>query len=104
MNKGDLQQGSASSAQVGTGRRWRAPNRYEVTTHFNGQSTVTIEGNRATGESYSEDRPALVLRRTRAHRRLERDSITRYGAGGLMAQQLSFARDIRPWVDTGALP
>jgi hypothetical protein len=28
-------------------------NRYEVTTHFNGQSTVTIEGNRATGESYT---------------------------------------------------
>ena len=28
-------------------------NRYEVTTHFNGQSTVTINGNRATGESYT---------------------------------------------------
>ena len=28
-------------------------NRYEVTTHFNGQSTVTIEGSRATGESYT---------------------------------------------------
>jgi hypothetical protein len=28
-------------------------NRYEATTHFNGQSTVTIEGNRATGESYT---------------------------------------------------
>ena len=28
-------------------------NRYEVTTHFNGQSTVTIEGDRATGESYT---------------------------------------------------
>jgi SnoaL-like domain len=27
--------------------------RYEVTTHFNGQSTVTIDGNRATGESYT---------------------------------------------------
>src|ERR1700742_1878954 len=25
-------------------------NRYEATTHFNGQSTVTIEGNRASGE------------------------------------------------------
>jgi SnoaL-like domain len=24
-----------------------------VTTHFNGQSTVTIDGNRATGESYT---------------------------------------------------
>ena len=28
-------------------------NRYEATTHFNGQSTVTIDGNRATGESYT---------------------------------------------------
>ena len=28
-------------------------NRYAVTTHFNGQSTVTIDGDRATGESYT---------------------------------------------------
>jgi hypothetical protein len=28
-------------------------NRYEVTTHFNGQSTVTVDGNRAAGESYT---------------------------------------------------
>ena len=28
-------------------------NRYEVTTHFNGQSTVTLHGDRATGESYT---------------------------------------------------
>jgi hypothetical protein len=28
-------------------------NRYEVTTHFNGQSTVAVDGNRATGESYT---------------------------------------------------
>ena len=28
-------------------------NRYEVTTHFNGQSTVTLDGERATGESYT---------------------------------------------------
>ena len=27
-------------------------NRYEATTHFNGQSTVTLHGDRATGESY----------------------------------------------------
>jgi len=26
---------------------------YEVTTHFNGQSTVVIDGDRATGESYT---------------------------------------------------
>jgi hypothetical protein len=28
-------------------------NRYEVTTHFNGQSTVTLNGSSATGESYT---------------------------------------------------
>src|SRR6476659_3620866 len=28
-------------------------NRYEVTTHFNGQSTVTLDGDHATGESYT---------------------------------------------------
>jgi len=28
-------------------------NRYEVTTHFNGQSTVNLDGDRATGESYT---------------------------------------------------
>jgi hypothetical protein len=28
-------------------------NRYESTTHFNGQSTVTLDGDRATGESYT---------------------------------------------------
>jgi hypothetical protein len=28
-------------------------NRYEATMHFNGQSTVTLDGNRATGESYT---------------------------------------------------
>jgi hypothetical protein len=27
--------------------------RYEVTTHFNGQSMVALEGDRATGESYT---------------------------------------------------
>jgi hypothetical protein len=28
-------------------------NRYEVTMHFNGQSTIAIEGERATGDSYT---------------------------------------------------
>jgi hypothetical protein len=28
-------------------------NRYEATTHFNGQSTVALDGERATGESYT---------------------------------------------------
>jgi hypothetical protein len=29
-----------------------ALNQYEVTMHFNGQSTVTLDGNRATGDTY----------------------------------------------------
>jgi hypothetical protein len=29
------------------------PNRYEATTHFNGQSAAEIEGNHAAGESYT---------------------------------------------------
>src|SRR6201991_4967766 len=28
-------------------------NRYQATMHFNGQSTVTLDGDRATGESYT---------------------------------------------------
>src|SRR6478752_5527729 len=28
-------------------------NRYEATTHFNGQSTVALDGDSATGESYT---------------------------------------------------
>jgi hypothetical protein len=27
-------------------------NRYRATTHFNGQSTIALDGDRATGESY----------------------------------------------------
>jgi SnoaL-like domain len=44
-------------------------NRYQVTTHFNGQSTVTMDGNRTTGESYTiahhvfteEDRRKIMI-------------------------------------------
>ncbi len=28
-------------------------NRYEATMHFNGQSTVSLDGNQATGDSYT---------------------------------------------------
>ena len=43
--------------QVLDGRGALAPvfedlNRYQATMHFNGQSTVTVDGERATGESY----------------------------------------------------
>ena len=40
-----------------TGREALTPvfddlNRYQATTHFNGQSTIELDGDRATGESY----------------------------------------------------
>ena len=44
-------------------------NTYAVTTHFNGQSTIALDGDRATGESYclahhlsiSEDGPRTIM-------------------------------------------
>ena len=49
-------QGSAPTQEL-TGRDALTPvfadlNRYQATMHFNGQSTVTLGGERATGESY----------------------------------------------------
>ena len=49
--------GSAEPTQTLRGRDALAPvfenlNTYQATTHFNGQSTVEIEGNTAKGESY----------------------------------------------------
>ena len=48
---------SAEATYVRHGRDALAPvfaglNRYHTTTHFNGQSVIRIEGDRATGESY----------------------------------------------------
>jgi hypothetical protein len=46
-------------------------NRYEATTHFNGQSTVTVDGDRATGESYTIAHLTFLRRRqTQDHDRL----------------------------------
>jgi hypothetical protein len=49
-------EGSDPSQEL-TGREALTPvfddlNRYEATTHFNGQSTIALDGARATGESY----------------------------------------------------
>ena len=75
-------------------------NRYEATTHFNGQSTVALNGDRATGEGYClahhlftegwpaqadgripsvsrhlrQERRHLAVRRAQALRRLDRDA------------------------------
>src|SRR3982074_571212 len=40
-------------------------NRYEAPTHFHGQSTVTIDGDRATGESYTIAHPLYSEEGTR---------------------------------------
>jgi hypothetical protein len=50
--------GRSEPTYVLEGREALAPvfadlNRYEATTHFNGQSTVTLAGDQATGESYT---------------------------------------------------
>jgi uncharacterized protein (TIGR02246 family) len=49
--------GTADAVQVLTGRAeledaFAALRNYEATTHFNGQHTVTLDGDRATGETY----------------------------------------------------
>jgi SnoaL-like protein len=49
-------EGSAPTQEL-NGREALTPvfddlNRYEATTHFNGQSTIALDGDRATGESY----------------------------------------------------
>jgi hypothetical protein len=57
-----------------TGRESLAPvfdnlNNYQTTTHFNGQSTVVLDGDKATGESYclahhlsvTEDKTTLMI-------------------------------------------
>jgi hypothetical protein len=97
-------QGSEPS-QVLDGREALTPvfddlNRYRATMHFNGQSTVALDGDRATGESYCiapppihrrrraqadgrvaairrhvrEGRRGLAVRRAQPLRRLDRDS------------------------------
>jgi ketosteroid isomerase-like protein len=47
----------SAPSQVLDGREALTPvfedlNRYQATMHFNGQSTITLDGDRATGESY----------------------------------------------------
>src|SRR6202790_5511712 len=58
---------SAEPSQELHGRESLAPvfddlNQYVATMHFNGQSTVSLDGDRATGESYclAQDRKSVV--------------------------------------------
>jgi ketosteroid isomerase-like protein len=52
-----MDSGSSEASYVVHGRDALAPvfadlNQYQATTHFNGQSTIRLDGDRATGESY----------------------------------------------------
>ena len=52
-----MDSGSSEPTYVLHGRHALAPvfadlNQYQATTHFNGQSTIRLDGDRATGESY----------------------------------------------------
>ena len=96
-------QGSAPS-QVLDGREALPPvfddlNRYQATMHFNGQSTVTLGGDRATGESYCI---AHHLSATRGERTLMiaylryHDRFVREAGGWLFAERKLYV----DWTET----
>ncbi|MEV6367199.1 nuclear transport factor 2 family protein [Micromonospora musae] len=90
-------------AQVLTGRTDLAAafgslSNYDKTTHFNGQSSVTLDGDRATGETYclahhlwtEEGQRTLMVMSIRYH-----DTFVRQGGRWLFAER----RLITDWVD-----
>jgi ketosteroid isomerase-like protein len=96
-------QGSPPS-QVLNGREALTPvfddlNRYQATMHFNGQSTVTLGGDRATGESYciahhlstTDGERTLMLAYLRYH-----DTFTKEGGDWLFAERILYV----DWTET----
>ncbi|MFD0782642.1 nuclear transport factor 2 family protein [Micromonospora azadirachtae] len=94
---------STEPAQVLTGRKDLAAafgslQSYDKTTHFNGQSTVTLDGDRATGETYclahhlwvEEGQRTLMVMAIRYH-----DTFVRQGGRWFFAER----RLITDWVD-----
>jgi hypothetical protein len=77
-------------------------NKYEVTTHFMGQSTVTLDGDRATGETYciahhvlaSEGKRTLFIASLRYH-----DVFTKVEGKWLFAERKLMV----DWTDTRPL-
>jgi ketosteroid isomerase-like protein len=74
-------------------------NRYQATMHFNGQSTITLDGDRATGESYciahhlsttGDERTLMV-----AHLRYQ-DTFAKTNATWLFAQRNLYV----DWIET----
>jgi hypothetical protein len=95
---------NSEPTQVLDGRETLTPvfddlNRYQATMHFNGQSTVTIDGERASGESYciahhlatSDGQPTVML----AHIRYE-DTFTKTDGAWLFAQRDLYV----DWIET----
>ena len=75
------------------------PNRYAATQHFNGQSTIELDGDRATGESYciahhlyTEDRERKLML---AHLRYGDTFVKLDGAGLFAERNLYF-----DWIET----
>ena len=74
-------------------------NKYEATTHFMGQSTVTVDGDRATGETYciahhvsaSEGRRTLFIASLRYY-----DTFTKVDSTWLFAERKLMV----DWTDT----
>lgn len=99
-------QGSQPSSEL-HGRESLTPvfenlNTYEATTHFNGQSTIVLEGDRATNQSYCLAHHVLAENGTRtlmvASIRYE-DVLVRTGAGWLFAERRLYV----DWTDTRAI-
>ena len=96
-------QGSAPT-QVLDGREALTPvfddlNRYQTTMHFNGQSTITLDGDRATGESYciahhlsrTDDERTLMIAYLRYH-----DTFAKANGTWLFAQRNLYV----DWIET----
>ena len=99
-------QGSQPSSEL-HGRESLTPvfenlNTYEATTHFNGQSTIVLEGDRATNQSYCLAHHVLAENGTRtlmvASIRYE-DVLVRTGAGWLFVERRLYV----DWTDTRAI-
>jgi hypothetical protein len=99
----DGEPGTTEPAQVLNGRDELAAavgvlRNYEKTTHFNGQTTLTIDGDRATGESYclahhlwtEEGQRTLMVMSIRYH-----DTFVRQGGRWFFAER----QLIVDWVD-----
>jgi SnoaL-like protein len=74
-------------------------NRYQATQHFNGQSTISLDGDRATGESYCIAHHLFRRRRTQADARapsIRRHTFVRLDGAWLFAERNLYV----DWIET----